>query len=148
MTYVGGGKAGWNGNYVESVNAAKTIDKNDSGKVFMVTHPAAIDGSEGYTITLPTPSVAGAGFSCKFIVSSATLGNDADEDVTFTDGTTDSIVFQFIDANSDFTSDIAIDTVIFDHTAYQGDFMEWWTDGTTWYVFAASGVDGGIVVST
>ena len=143
-----GAKAGWTGNCVESINSAKTITMGDSGKVFMVTHPAADDGSEGFTITLPTPSVAGPGFSCKFVVSSATCGNDADEDITFTDGTTDSIVFQFIDANSDFTSDIAIDTVIFDHTAYQGDFMEWWTDRTTWYVFAASGVDGGIVPSS
>ena len=132
MAKLGVAKASWTGNLVESISAAKTIYSSDSGKVFMVTHPAAATADEGYTITMPTPSGAGAGFSCKFIVSSATLGSDADEDVTFTDGTTDSIVFQYIDANSDFTSDIAIDTVYFDHTAYQGDFMEWWTDGTTW----------------
>ena len=143
-----GSKAGWSGNYVESVSAAKTITMGDSGKVFMVTHPAAATADEGYTITMPIPSVAGAGFTCKFIVSSDTLGADAGEDITFTDGTTDSIVFQFVDANSDFTSDIAIDTVIFDHTAFKGDFMEWFTDGTSWFVNAASGVNGGIVVST
>ena len=142
-----GASAGWHGNAVESISAAKTITSKDAGKVFMVTHPAAAT-DEGYTITMPIPSAAGVGFSCKFIVSSSTLGADADEDVTFTDGTTDSIVFQYIDANSDFTSDIAIDTVYFDHTAYQGDWMEWFTDGTTWYVLAATGVDGGIVIAT
>ena len=143
-----GASAGWHGNAVESISAAKTITFKDAGKVFMVTHPAAATADEGYTITMPIPSAAGAGFTCKFIVSSSTLGADADEDVTFTDGTTDSIVFQYIDANSDFTSDIAIDTVYFDHTAYQGDWMEWFTDGTTWYVLAATGVDGGIVIAT
>ena len=50
-----GSRAGWNGNYIESISAAKTIYDSDSGKVFLLTAPSAL-----YTITLPTASSAEA----------------------------------------------------------------------------------------
>ena len=37
---------------VESISAATTLGKSDSGKVFMITD----SGGSGYTITLPTPA--------------------------------------------------------------------------------------------
>jgi hypothetical protein len=143
-----GVKAGWSGNYVESITSAKTLLASDSGKVFMVSDSA----SSGYTITLPLPSIAGAGFSAKFIVSSAVLNDSASEDVIFTDGSTDSIVVKYIDAGDagvkSVESDEASDTIGFDHTAVKGDCIELFCDGSSWYAHGVSGVDGGILVTT
>jgi len=117
----------------------------------MVSYPAGSDlGS--YQITIPTPANAGIGFSCKFIVSSATIADEAGEDVVINDGTDDSMVIHYIDAGDTGTvsvvDDAAADTVGFDHTAVKGDWIEIFTDGTTWYCNAQSGVDGGILVAT
>lgn len=50
-----GANAGWSENCVETVTASKTLDYNDSGKVFLV-------GTDALTITLP-PTRAGARFT-------------------------------------------------------------------------------------
>tara|TARA_Y100000401_G_scaffold112002_1_gene110896 strand:- start:389 stop:835 length:447 start_codon:yes stop_codon:yes gene_type:complete len=134
-----------------SVDAAKTITPADHGKVFMVTDT----GDAGYTVTLPTPTVAGAGFSCKFIVNCAaggTLAGNAGDDVVFNDGQTDVMVTHYIDVAdagaASVVTDDQSDTVAFDHTCKKGDFIEFFTDGTTWFAFGISGADGGILVAT
>jgi len=148
-----GAKAGWTGNYVESIDAAKTLYASDSGKVFMVTHTGGSESSSGgYTITIPTPSAAGAGWTAKFIVNASVLSDEASEDVILNDGTSDAMVVKYVDAADSGTvslvSDIAADTVGFDHTAVKGDYINLFSDGTTWFAEGASGADGGILVAT
>ena len=142
-----GAKAGWHGNYVESITAAKTLVTGDSGKVFMVSDP----GSAGYTITLPLPADAGAGFTAKFIISTDVLSDGAGEDVIITDGTADSMVISYVDAEDASTAsvvhDLDADTIGFDHTAVKGDFIDLFTDGTTWYANGMSGVNAGVLVT-
>ena len=47
---------------VEALDAAKSLDQYDTGKVFM------LDKNTGFTVTLPAIADAGAGWWCKFIV--------------------------------------------------------------------------------
>ena len=47
---------------VEVLDATKSLDAYDSGKVFM------LNKSAGFTVTLPAVADAGAGWWCKFIV--------------------------------------------------------------------------------
>ena len=144
--YIGGS----NGSVV-AVDGAKTLNKSDHGKTFMITDT----GSAGYTITLPTPANAGIGFSCKFIVNCAvgsTLSNSGGEDVVLNDGQTDVMVVNYVDAADAGAVSVAhdrqADTVGFDNTCVKGDFIDLFTDGTTWFAFGISGVDGGILVAT
>lgn len=53
----------------ETLNAATTLDKFDTGKVFILTQ----EGGVGYTVTLPSPDDAGEGWNCKFIVQDASV---------------------------------------------------------------------------
>jgi len=151
-----GASAGWHGNCVESMDAATTLTSKDAGKVFMVTHTGgSASSSGGYTITLPTPSNAGAGWTAKFIVNCAvgsTLSDEASEDVVLNDGQTDVMVVNYIDSADTGTASVVhdrqADTVGFDHTSLKGDFIEMFTDGTTWFAYGISGADGGILVAT
>ena len=54
-----GASAGWDSNYAESLTAAYTCDKKDSGKVFFLTGV--------FNVTLPSVSDAGAGWHATFI---------------------------------------------------------------------------------
>ena len=146
MAYVGGTPS-WNGKRVDSLSAAVTLDRDDSGKVFMVTD----SGESGYTVTLPTPANAGIGWSAKFInncTASGTLNGSGGEDVVFNDGQTDVMVTFYTDHDSDVTDDDATDTVGFDNISVKGDWIELFSDGTTWFAYGQSGVDGGILVAT
>ena len=136
-----GSKAGWHGNYVESISATKTLTMGDSGKVFLVTAASAI-----YTVTLPTPSAAGAGFRCKFTVNcaiDATLGYD----VTFSDGQDDVMVTHYVDGDDEVVYDADADTLAFDSTCVTGDEIEFFSTGTYWFAKGISGVNGGFVVT-
>ena len=147
-----GSKAGWPGNYVESIDAAKTLYASDSGKVFMVTHTGGSESSSGgYTITLPTPSAAGVGWTAKFIVNCAagsTLSDEASEDVVFNDGQSDKMVTMYEDANNNVLADDATDTIAFDNTALKGDWLSFFSDGTTWFANGQSGSNTGVLVAT
>ena len=135
-----GSKAGWNGNFVESVSAAKTLTMGDSGKVYLVT------ASANYQITLPTASVAGAGASYTFLVNAAldaTLGYD----VTFSDGESDIMVTHYVDGNNDVVYDADADSIAFDSTCVTGDQLEFFSTGTYWFAKGIGGVNGSFVVT-
>ena len=136
-----GSKAGWSGNYVESISAAKTLTMGDSGKVFLVTAPSAI-----YTVTLPTASVAGAGASFKFLVNCA-LDGTLGYDVTFSDGQSDIMVTHYVDGNNDVVYDADADSVAFDSTCVTGDQLEFFSTGTYWFAKGIGGVNGSFVVT-
>ena len=57
-----GASAGWHGNVVETITAAKTLSPSDSGKIFDVT-----DGA--YDITLPQATVNHVGVNYRFILT-------------------------------------------------------------------------------
>ena len=135
-----GSKAGWSGNYVESISAAKTLTMGDSGKVYLVTSTAA------YQITLPTASIAGAGASYKFLVNAA-LDGTLGYDVTFSDGESDIMVTHYVDGNNDVVYDADADSIAFDSTAVTGDQLEFISTGTYWFAKGISGVNGGFVVT-
>ena len=133
-----GSKAGWSGNYVESVSEAKTLTMGDSGKVYLVT------ASANYQITLPT--VAGAGASYTFLVNAAldaTLGYD----VTFSDGESDIMVTHYLDGDDEVVYDADADSIAFDSTGVTGDRLEFFSTGTYWFAKGMTGVNGGFVVT-
>ena len=135
-----GSKAGWSGNYVESVSEAKTLTMGDSGKVYLVT------ASANYQITLPTASVAGAGASYTFLVNAAldaTLGYD----VTFSDGESDIMVTHYLDGDDEVVYDADADSIAFDSTGVTGDRLEFFSTGTYWFAKGMTGVNGGFVVT-
>ena len=135
-----GSKAGWTGNYVESVSAAKTLTMGDSGKVYLVTASAA------YQITLHTASKAGAGASYKFLVNSA-LDGTLGYDVTFSDGESDIMVTHYVDGNNDVVYDADADSIAFDSTCVTGDQLEFFSTGTYWFAKGIGGVNGSFVVT-
>ena len=68
---------------VEALDAAKSLDQYDTGKVFM------LDKNTGFTVTLPAVADAGAGWWCKIIVKTVgtyviTEKTSADTDVLVT----------------------------------------------------------------
>ena len=135
-----GSKAGWSGNYVESVSEAKTLTMGDSGKVYLVT------ASANYQITLPTASVAGAGASYTFLVNAAldaTLGYD----VTFSDGESDIMVTHYLDGDDEVVYDADADSIAFDSTGVTGDRLEFFSTGTYWFANGMTCVNGGFVVT-
>tara|TARA_R100001530_G_scaffold87123_1_gene60694 strand:- start:43 stop:486 length:444 start_codon:yes stop_codon:yes gene_type:complete len=143
-----GSSAGWHGNCVESMDAAKTLTYKDAGKVFMTTD----SGDAGYAVTLPTPAKAGAGWTAKFIVNcaiDATLAGDGGDDIVFTpSGDTDLMMVDYIDSDSDVVHSDDNDSVTFDNTAVKGDYLDFFCDGTTFFVYGYSGVAAGITTAT
>ena len=135
-----GSKAGWSGNYVESISAAKTITVGDSGKVFLVTATAA------YSVTLPKASTVGAGASYTFLVNAA-LDGTLGYDVTFTDGESDIMVTHYVDGNNDVVYDADADSIAFDSTCVTGDQLEFFSTGTYWFAKGIGGVNGSFVVT-
>ena len=135
-----GSKAGWNGNYVESISEAKTITIGDSGKAYLVTASAA------YQITLPTASTVGAGASYKFLVNCA-LDGTLGYDVTFSDGESDIMVTHYVDGNNDVVYDADADSIAFDSTCVTGDQLEFFSTGTYWFAKGIGGVNGSFVVT-
>ena len=135
-----GSKAGWSGNYVESVSEAKTLTMGDSGKVYLVT------ASANYQITLPTASVAGAGASYKFLVNAA-LDGTLGYDVTFSDGESDIMVTHYLDGDDEVVYDADADSIAFDSTGVTGDRLEFFSTGTYWFAKGIGGVNGSFVVT-
>jgi hypothetical protein len=54
----------------EELEAAKTLTVEDCGKVFTLAK------NDGFTVTLPDPTIAEAGWNCKFIVDTAISSNE------------------------------------------------------------------------
>ena len=125
---------------VEAITAARTLDTNDSGKVF------TLDSSGGaYTITLPTAAQLVAGWNCKFIVKEDTPTGDITiaAGSAIIDGVNDD--GQGNVANS--TAGTAVSNIIVEQASKQGDFIDLFTDGTTYYFHAVGSVDQAFTTS-
>ena len=127
----------WSGTRLNmsTINAAYTVLQSDSSKVFM------LDGG-GYTITLPVAANLQEGWYCKFVVRPANPTGD----IVITAGSAIvDLVMKDAGANaSNSTAGTAKTTVIFHTECTQGDFVNIFTDGNTYYAEAMSGVNDAI----
>ena len=120
---------------IVDISAAKTVLQSDSGNVFMLS-------GGPYTITLPVAADLVEGWNCKFIVKAANPAGD----ITINAGSAIiDLVMKDPGANaSNSTAGTAKGTVVFHTECTQGDMVNLFTDGTTYYAEALSGVDDAI----
>ena len=117
-----------------------TVLQSDSSKVFM------LDGG-GYTVTLPVAAALEEGWYCKFVVRPTNPTGD----IVIT-ATTAIVDLTMLDAgtatdntdHSNSTAGTAKTTVILHTECTQGDYVNVFTDGSTYYVEAMSGIDDAI----
>ena len=123
-----------------TIDAAYTVLQSDSSKVFM------LDGG-GYTITLPVAAALEEGWYCKFVVRPTNPTGD----IVIT-ATTAIVDLTMLDAGdgtdntdqSNSTVGTAKTTVILHTECTQGDYVNIFTDGSTYYAEAMSGVNDAI----
>lgn len=126
----------------EALSANKTVEVADCGTMFLLTE------TSGFTsITLPTVADCGAGWWCRFVVTA--MGGGIDVDIAIAQSTSDSndiVKVRALDGSGGaVTQTAACDGVkIIGDTAVAGDFVELWTDGTTWHGLTVCSASGGI----
>lgn len=103
-----------------SAAAALTADESN-GKTYI------LDGGTGFGITLPAPT---QGWRCKFVIGAAFA-----TDFVFTAGTAGTFEGCVIEAGAVQTIAAADTITLEDGVENIGDFLEFWSDGTTTYVF-------------
>ena len=125
---------------VHALNAAYTVLQSDSGKIFMISATAA-----DYAITLPVAADLEEGWFCKFIVKEDTPSNvttiaagSAIIDMVMKDPGGDA---------SNSTAGTAVSNIIVGETCTQGDVINIFTDGVTYYAEALSGINDAITTS-
>ena len=127
---------------VEEVTAAKTLTANDCGKLFTV------DAAGAFTITLPDPGEAGAGWNCTILCSDAPGGN-----VTITAGST---ILHAVGYGADVTdtsnypasAGTAQLKIVLSTNCDEGDLVDLVTDGTLWYARIITHAQNGATVAT
>tara|TARA_R100001594_G_scaffold35839_1_gene65428 strand:- start:1208 stop:1624 length:417 start_codon:yes stop_codon:yes gene_type:complete len=121
-----GSRASYGGTVVEEITAAKTLDPSDSGKVF------TINASSVYTISLPKASDAGAGWNCRFIV---TTGGSSIVTVA-PDSSEDTLIGMIGSANSSGgeSAESGVDELKFLAACEPGEWAELICDGSNFYV--------------
>ena len=104
------------------LSAAKTLTADESNGQHYI-----LDGGTGFVITLPVPT---QGWRCKF-----TIGAVYTTDFRFTAGTADTLEGCVIEAGvvQDINAADSID--LEDGVENIGDFLEFWSDGTSTFVF-------------
>ena len=120
---------------IVDISAAHTVIQSDSGNVFMLS-------GGPYTITLPVAADLQEGFYCKFIVKENTPSGD----ITIDAGSAIiDLVMKDPGGNaSNSTAGTAKSTIVLHTECTQGDYVNLFTDGTTYYAEALSGVDDAI----
>ena len=113
----------------EEIAAARSLVAADSGKVFGVNQASA------YEITLPLAASAGAGWHCKFVLS--TVASNA---VTIANNTAeDSIVGMVVGADDGAAGNSAgsaVDEIVFISGAELGDSVELFCNGINYFAKA------------
>ena len=125
---------------IHALNAAYTVLQSDSGKIFMLSATAA-----DYTITLPVAADLEEGWFCKFVVKEDTPSNvttiaagSAIIDMVMKDPGGDA---------SNSTAGTAVSNIVVGETCTQGDVINIFTDGVTYYAEALSGINDAITTS-
>lgn len=122
---------------IHALDAAYTVLQSDSGKIFMMSATAA-----DYTVTLPVAADLEEGWFCKFVVKEDTPSNV----ITITAG---SAIIDFVqkDAGGDAsnsTAGTAKTTIVIQEAATQGDYINLFTDGITYYGEVMSAINDAI----
>ena len=120
---------------IVDISAAYTVLQSDSGNVFMLS-------GGPYTITLPVAADLVEGWYCKFIVKEDTPSGD----ITLQAGSAIiDLVMKDPGGNaSNSTAGTAKTTIVLHTECTQGDMVNLFTDGTTYYAEALSGIDDAI----
>ena len=107
---------------VGGISAATTLTADESnGQTYI------LDGGTGVGITLPAPT---KGWRCKFVIGAAYT-----TDFVFTAGTADTFEGCVLEAGAVQTVDAADTITLEDGVENIGDFLEFWSDGTSTFVF-------------
>mgnify|MGYP003126307971 FL=1 len=114
---------------VEVISASTTLSQNDSGKLFM------LNGDVGATITMPSPQ-SGARF--KFVL------NENTPNTAFTIDCGAGLLEGNLQNASAHARANGDQSCVFGTTAVKGDFADFESDGTSWYVAATTVVSGAI----
>ena len=112
----------------EEISAARTLTAADSGKVFGVNQASA------YEITLPLAASAGAGWHCKFVLSSV-----ASNAVTIANNTAEDTIVGMVagaDGGAGNSAESAVDEIVFIDGAALGDSVELFCNGINYFAKA------------
>ena len=125
---------------IHDLNCAYTVLQSDSGKVFMLRSTGG-----ACQITLPVAAILQEGWNCKFVVKEDTptgvitiAAGSAIIDLVIKDSAGD-------EANS--TKGTAVSNLVIATTATQGDSINLFTDGSTYYAECLSGAGDKITTS-
>ena len=129
----------------ESITAAKTLDADDSGKVF------TLDLAAGFTVTLPAIASVPEGWYVKIVVGTNCTSNDyiITENATYD---TDIIVSQINELETDTSDDGPSSTghttiTLPNATDTVGDTFDIWSNGTNYFVQGTTKLDAGAVLA-
>ena len=114
----------------EQIAAARTLTAADSGKVFGVNQASA------YEITLPLAATAGAGWHCKFVLS--TVASNA---VTIANNTAEDTIVGMTaggDGGAGSSAESAVDEIVFISGAQLGDSVELFCNGVNYFAKAVA----------
>ena len=114
----------------EQIAAARTLTAADSGKVFGVNQASA------YEITLPLAASAGAGWHCKFVLSTA-----ASNAVTIANNTAEDTIIGMTagaDGGACSSAGSAVDEIVFISGAELGDQVELFCNGINYFAKAVA----------
>ena len=122
---------------IHALDAAYTVLQSDSGKIFMMS---ATGGD--YTVTLPVAAALEEGWFCKFVVKEDTPSNV----ITIDAG---SAIIDFVQKDpgadaSNSTAGTAKQLIVIQEAATQGDVINLFTDGVTYYGEVLSGINDAI----
>ena len=123
---------------VHALDGAYTVLDSDSGKIFMLS-------ATGGTVAITLPTTLAVGLHYKFVVLEDTPSNA----ITIAAG---SAIIDFVqkDAGGDAsnsTAGTAVSNIIVGTSSTQGDMINLFTDGTTWYGEVLSGINDAITTS-
>ena len=123
---------------VHAIDGAYTVLASDSGKIFMLS-------ATGGTVAITLPTTLEEGLQYKFVVLEDTPSNA----ITIAAG---SAIIDLVqkDAGGDAansTAGTAVSNIVVGTSATQGDLINLFTDGTTWYGEVLSGINNAITTS-
>ena len=123
---------------VHALDGDYTVLASDSGKIFMLS-------ATGGTVAITLPTTLAVGLHYKFV----TLEDTPSNAITIAAG---SAIIDFVqkDAGGDAsnsTAGTAVSNIIIGTSSTQGDVINLFTDGTTWYGEVLSGINNAITTS-
>ena len=124
--------------HVHALDGAYTVLASDSGKTFMLS-------ATGGTVAITLPTTLETGLNYKFV----TLEDTPSNAITIGAG---SAIIDMVhkDAGgnaSNSTAGTAVSNLIVGATSTQGDYINIFTDGTTWYAECMSAIDDAVTTS-